>query len=130
MLALLGLFFATMPIARARQQRLARTRRSIDGAEFERLMLRAAVSPTTARFLWQELRAFYHHPLTPLPDDRLESLIAVDRPEIDGLVTRFWGAMRGSDLRSVGAPLNGDPSVAELGRHLDLLVGWSAMGSA
>ena len=130
MLGLLGLFFATMPIPRQRQQRLARGRRRTDEAGFERAMAAAGVTATTARFLWQELKAFYHHPLQPMPDDRLESMIAIDRPEIEALVTRFWSAMRGNDLRAAGSPLGEDPSVAELGRHCDLMAGWSLKGSA
>ena len=93
-------------------------------------MAASGVSATTARYLWAELKHFYHLPLTPQPDDRLESLILVDRPEIEGLVTRFWQAMRGSDARPAGTMLGSDPSVAELGRHCDLLVGWSVRGSA
>ena len=93
-------------------------------------MLAAGVTPTTSRFLWRELQPLYHPPLAPMPDDRLESLVWVDRPEIDGLVTRFWQAMRGQDSRPAVAPLNPDPSVAELGRHCDLMAGWSIRGSA
>ena len=93
-------------------------------------MAAAGVSATTSRYLWKELRAFYYHPLVPMPDDRLESVIAVDRPEIEGLVSRFWMAMRGTDLRPGGSLLGPDPSVAELGRHCDLLAGWSVQGSA
>lgn len=130
MLGLLGLFFLTMPIARPRQLRLSRRRRSIDAAEFERLMAAGGVSGTTARFLWTELRAFYFAPLTPMPSDRPESLIFVDRTEIEGLVTRFWMAMRGGDARPAGTPLGADPSIAEIGRHCDLLAGWSVRGSA
>ena len=119
-----------MPTARARQGRLARNRAVLDGGEFERRMAAAGVSGTTARFLWRELGPFYHPPLHPAPDDRLESMIAVDRPEIDGLVSRFWAAMRGGDSLPAGAPLGADPSVAELGRHCDRLAGWSPRGSA
>ena len=129
MLGLLGLFFATMPIARRHQFRLARGRRPIDGAEFERRMAAAGVSATTARFLWKEAGSFYHYPLTPLPGDRLESLILIDRSEIEGLVTRFWMAMRGGDSRPAGTLLGPDPSIAEIGRHCDLLAGWTR-GSA
>ena len=93
-------------------------------------MLAAGVTPTTSRFLWRELQPLYHQPLAPMPDDHLESLIWVDRPEIDGLITRFWAAMRGHDLRPVLAPLGPDPTVAELGRHCDLMAGWSVRGSA
>lgn len=92
-------------------------------------MLRASVTPTTTRFLWQQLAPHYHDPLTPRPDDRLESMIWIDRPEIEGIVTRFWGAMRGQDVRPT-FPLGPDPSVADLGRHLDLMAGWSIRGSA
>ena len=53
----------------------------------------------------------------------------VDRPEIEGLVTRFWIAMRGGDARPSGTLLGPDPSVAEVGRHCDLLAGWTR-GSA
>jgi len=127
---MIGLFFATMPIASLRQARLARKRRPIDAKGFERALLGAGVTPTTARFLWAGLKPFYHPPLTPLPDDRLESLIVIDRPEIEGLVTRFWIAMRGQDARPAVAPLGDDPSVTEVGRYCDLLAGWSIRGSA
>ncbi|MDQ3143254.1 MAG: hypothetical protein M3Q57_00020 [Pseudomonadota bacterium] len=130
MLGLLALFFATMPIAARRQQRLARGRRPIDAAGFEQAMAARGVTSTTARFLWTDLQAFYHAPLRPMPDDRLESMIAVDRPEIEDLVTRFWGGMRGNDARPPAAPLSNDPNIVELGRHLDLLAGWSIRGSA
>ena len=129
MLALLALFFATMPIARRRQFRLAQTRRPIDAAGFERGMAAEGVSPTTSRFLWKELHAFYYHPLTPQPGDRLESLILIDRTELEGLVTRFWMAMRGGDARPAGTLLGPDPTIAEIGRHCDLLAGWTR-GSA
>ncbi len=92
-------------------------------------MAAGGVSVTTARFLWKEFGVFYFYPLTPLPDDRPESLIAVDRPEIEGLVSRFWMAMRGGDARPAGALLGADPSIAEIGRHCDLLAGWTR-GSA
>jgi len=127
---MLGLFFATMPIASRRQARLARKRRPIDAAGFERAMLGAGVTPTTARFLWEGLKPFYHSPLTPMANDLLESVIIIDRPEIEGLVTRFWIAMRGQDKRPAVAPLAADPSIAELGRYCDLLAGWSIRGSA
>ncbi len=127
---MLALFFATMPIAARRQQRLARSRRPIDAAGFEQAMAARGVTPTTARFLWTDLQPFYHQPLRPVPDDRLESMIAVDRPEIEGLVARFWGGMRGNDPQPRAAPLGNDPSILELGRYLDLLIGWSIKGSA
>ncbi len=129
-LALLILFFATMPIAGLRHARLARTRPSVDEAGFVRAMDRAAISSTTARFLWQALAPLYHGPLTPRPDDRLESLIGVDRPEIEGMILRFWTTMRGPDDFPRRAPLGPDPSVAELGRHLDMLAGWTVMRAA
>ena len=119
-----------MPTARARQQRVARNRRAGDAAEFERRMAAAGVTATTARFLWAELKPFYHPPLQPAPDDRLESMIVIDRPEIEGTVPRFWAAMRGGDARPAASPLGDDPTVAELGRHCDLLAGWSLKGSA
>ncbi len=130
MLGLLALFFATMPIAARRQQRLARGRRPIDAAGFEQAMATRGVTPTTARFLWTDLQPFYHQPLRPMPDDRLESMIAVDRPEIEGLVARFWSGMRGNDQLPRVAPLGDDPSIVELGRYCDLLAGWSIRGAA
>jgi hypothetical protein len=129
-IGLLILFFATMPMSRRRHLQLARRRRRMDGDGFERAMGVAGVTPTTARFLWRELQPFYHAPLAPMPEDRLESLIWVDRPEIDGLVGHFWQSMRGHDARPVLAPLGNDPTVAELGRHCDLMAGWSIRGSA
>jgi len=93
-------------------------------------MLAAGVTPTTARFLWKELRPLYHAPLVPAPADRLESLVWIDRPEIDGLVTRFWQAMRGHDPLPLRVALGPDPTVAELGQHCDLMAGWSIRGSA
>ncbi|HXG99609.1 MAG TPA: hypothetical protein VNI79_04245 [Sphingomicrobium sp.] len=119
-----------MPIESRRQSRLARKRRPIDAASFERALLIAGVTPTTARFLWEGLKPFYRHPLTPMPEDRLESVIIIDRPEIEGLVGRFWTAMRGQDFRPQVAPLGDDPSVVELGRYCDLLAGWSIRGRA
>ena len=92
-------------------------------------MARAGVTSTTARFLWQDLKPFYHSPLRPAPSDRLESLIWIDRPEVEGIVLRFWRAMRGGDA-APAALLPADPSVADLGRHLDLMAGWSVRGSA
>ena len=130
MIGLLGLFFATMPMSRRWHHRLAMRRRPIDAQGFEQAMAAAGVTPTTSRFLWRELKPFYHSPLAPMPNDRLESLIWVDRPEIDGLVTRFWQAMRGQDVRPVLTPLGPDPTVVELGRHCDLMAGWSVRGSA
>lgn len=94
------------------------------------MMAFAGVSGTTARFLWKELRAFYHAPLKPLPTDKLESLIVIDRPEIEGIVVRFWSSMRGDDARPSTTPIGPDPTVAEVGRHCDLLVGWSVRGNA
>lgn len=129
-LALLVLFFATMPVSGARHARLAKTRPSIDEAGFLRVMDRGAISSTTARFLWQSLAPHYHAPLTPRPDDKLESLIGVDRPEIDGLINHFWTTMRGSDAFPRRAPLGPDPTVAELARYLDSIAGWTVMRAA
>ena len=130
MLGLLSLFFVTMPLASRRHLALARRRRAIGEGEFVNMMAFAGVSGTTARFLWKELGLFYHAPLRPLPTDRLESLIAIDRPEIEGIVMRFWSSMRGQDARPRASPLADDPTVAELGRHCDLLTGWSVRGTA
>ena len=124
------LFFATMPMSRRRHARLARKRGRIEVERFERAMARAFVSPTTTRFLWRELGAYYHAPLKPLPDDRLESQIMIDRPEIEGLIIHFWRSMRGGDPLPAFSPLNKDPSVAELGRHLDLMAGWTVRSAA
>ncbi|MCY7398688.1 MAG: hypothetical protein LH466_07630 [Sphingomonas bacterium] len=129
-LGLLSLFFVTMPLSPRRHRALARKRRTIGEGEFVNMMAFAGVSGTTARFLWKELRAFYFAPLKPLPADKLESLIAVDRPEIEGIVVRFWSSMRGQDVRPATSPLAPDPTVAELGRHCDLLAGWSVRGNA
>ncbi|MBA3667522.1 MAG: hypothetical protein H0W65_07355 [Sphingomonas sp.] len=123
------LFFVTMPMARRQHWSLARKRRHLDAAGFERAMARVGVTSTTARFLWRDLGAFYHAPLKPSPSDRLESLIWIDRPEVEGIVLRFWAAMRGQDAIPA-ATLPPDPSVADLGRHLDLMAGWSLKGSA
>lgn len=124
-IALIALFLATMPFPRLQHQRLARRRERIDAAKFERLMVKAGVSPTTTRFLWRELGPHYHHPLRPVPQDRLESEILVDRPEIEGLIMHFWRSMRGGDALPAFSPLASDPTVAELGRHLDLMAGWT-----
>lgn len=93
-------------------------------------MSRSWVSPTTIRFLWRELAPFYHAPLKPLPKDRLESQIMIDRPEIEGLILHFWRSMRGSDPVPNFSPLGRDPTVAELGRHLDLMAGWTVRSAA
>ena len=130
MLAILATFFLTMPLTPRRHLALARRRRSIGESEFVSMMAFAGVSGTTARFLWKELGLFYHAPLRPLPTDKLESVIAIDRPELEGIVVRFWSAMRGQDVRPATSPLAEDPSVAELGRHCDLLAGWSVRGNA
>ena len=119
-----------MPLAARRHLALARKRRAIGEGEFVTMMAFAGVSGTTARFLWKELGSFYHAPLKPLPGDNLESLIVIDRPEIEGLVMRFWSSMRGQDSQPRTSPLAPDPSVAELGRHCDLLAGWSVRGNA
>lgn len=129
-LGLLSLFFVTMPLTPRRHVSLARKRRAIGEGEFVTMMGFKGVSGTTARFLWKELGAFYHAPLKPLPDDKLESVIAIDRPEIEGIVGRFWASMRGEDARPATSPLAPDPTVAILGRHCDLLAGWSVRGSA
>ena len=129
-LGLLSLFFVTMPLAPRRHRALARKRRAIGEGDFVNIMAFAGVSGTTARFLWKELGAFYHAPLKPLPTDKLESQIAVDRPEVEGIVLRFWSSMRGQDGQPRTSPLAPDPTVAELGRHCDLLAGWSVRGSA
>ncbi len=119
-----------MPLARRRHLALARRRRTIGESEFVSMMAFAGVSGTTARFLWKELKAFYHAPLKPLPTDKLDSQIAIDRPELDGMVMRFWAAMRGGDAQPRTSPLGPDPTVADLGRHCDLLAGWSVRGRA
>ncbi|QNN65662.1 hypothetical protein H9L12_03590 [Sphingomonas rhizophila] len=129
-LALMGLFFATMPIARARHARLAKKRGRTTSESFDALMLRAGVSGTTSRYLWKNLQAYYHEPLTPHPDDRLESVIAIDRPEIEGLVSHFWSTMRGHDAFPTRSPLRDDPTVAELGRYFDSLTGWTVLRAA
>ena len=129
-LGLIALFFLTMPMASRRHLALARKRRAIGEGEFVNMMAFAGVSATTARFLWKQLGAFYHAPLKPLPNDKLESLISIDRPEIEGIVVRFWSSMRGQDARPATSPLSDDPTVAELGRYCDLLVGWSVRGNA
>ena len=93
-------------------------------------MAKSFVSSTTIRFLWRELEPFYHKPLRPLPIDRLESQIMVDRPEIEGLIIHFWRSMRGADALPAFSPLTKDPTVAELGRHLDLMAGWTVRSAA
>ena len=93
-------------------------------------MARAGVSATTTRLLWRELAPPYHEQRRPIPADRLESPIFVDRPEIEGLILRFWRSMRGSDPFPSFSPLGPDPSVAELGRHLDLMAGWTIRSAA
>ena len=130
LVGLLVLFFVTMPMSRRRHQRLAAKRGRIEVERFDRAMARAFVSPTTTRFLWRELAAYYHAPLKPLPDDRLESQIMIDRPEIEGLIIHFWRSMRGGDVLPAFSPLNPDPTVAELGRHLDLRAGWTVRSAA
>ena len=119
-----------MPLAPRRHLALARKRRAIGEGEFVTMMAFAGVSGTTARYLWKELMAFYHAPLKPLPTDKLESLIVIDRPEIEGIVVRFWSSMRGQDSQPRTSPLAPNPTVAELGRHCDLLAGWSVRGNA
>jgi hypothetical protein len=112
-------------MSRRRHHWLARRRGRVEFDRFDRAMTKAHVSPTTIRFLWRELKPFYHAPLRPLPQDRLESRIMIDRPEIEGLIIHFWRSMRGSDPLPAFSPLAPDPSVAELGRHLDLMAGWT-----
>jgi hypothetical protein len=129
-IALIALFLATMPFPRVRHHRLARRRRRVEAAEFEGLMAKAGVSATTTRFLWRELGVHYHAPLRPMPSDRLESQIFVDRPEIEGLILHFWRSMRGSDPFPAFSALGPDPTVAELGRHLDLMAGWTIRSAA
>ena len=129
-MGLSGLFFLTMPMSRRRHHWLSRKRGGVDFARFERAMTRAFVSPTTIRFLWRELEPFYHAPLRPLPSDRLESQIMIDRPEIEGLILHFWRSMRGSDPVPNFSSIGPDPTVAELGRHLDLMAGWTVQSAA
>jgi hypothetical protein len=129
-LGLTGLFFLTMPMSRRRHYWLARKRGRVDFDRYERAMTKSYVSPTTIRFLWRELQPFYHLPLRPLPADRLESQIMIDRPEIEGLILHFWRSMRGSDPVPAFSPLAQDPTVAELGRHLDLMAGWTIRSAA
>ena len=93
-------------------------------------MAKSFVSPTTITFLWRELAPFYHAPLRPLPIDRLESQIMIDRPEIESLIHHFWRSMRGSDPLPAFSGLKDDPTVAELGRHLDLMAGWTIQSAA
>ena len=119
-----------MPMSRRKHFFLARKRGKVDFDRFERSMTRSFVSPTTIRFLWRELEPFYHAPLRPLPKDRLESQIMIDRPEIEGLINHFWRSMRGSDPLPAFSPLGPDPTVAELGRHLDLMAGWTIRSAA
>ena len=119
-----------MPMSRRRHYWLARKRGRVELHRFERAMARAFVSSTTTQFLWRELAPFYHAPLKPLPGDRLESQIMIDRPEIEGLILHFWRSMRGSDPLPAFSPLAPDPTVAELGRHLDLMAGWTIRSAA
>ena len=129
-MGLFGLFFLTMPMSRRKHFFLARKRGTVDFERFERAMTRSFVSPTTIRFLWRELAPFYHAPLRPLPKDRLESQIMIDRPEIEGLILHFWRSMRGQDPLPAFSLLGPDPTVAELGRHLDLIAGWTIRSAA
>ncbi len=129
-MGLFCLFFLTMPMSRRRHYWLARKRGRVDLERYERAMARSFVSPTTTRFLWRELEPFYHKPLGPLPKDKLESQIMIDRPEIEGLIIHFWRSMRGSDPLPAFSPLANDPTVAELGRHLDLMAGWTIRSAA
>ena len=129
-MGLFGLFFLTMPMSRRRHYWLWRKRGQVDFDRFERAMIKSFVSPTTTRFLWRELEPFYHAPLRPLPKDKLESQIMIDRPEIEGLIIHFWRSMRGSDPLPGFSPLASDPTVAQLGRHLDLMAGWTIRSAA
>ena len=54
----------------------------------------------------------------------------IDRPEIEGLIIHFWRSMRGADPLPAFSPLGPDPTVAELGRHLDLMAGWTVRSAA
>jgi hypothetical protein len=130
LLGLFGLFFLTMPMSRRRHHWLWRKRGRVDFERYERAMAKAFVSPTTIRFLWRELAPFYHAPLRPLPGDKLESQIMIDRPEIESLILHFWRSMRGQDPLPAFSPLGPDPTVAELGRHLDLMAGWTIRSAA
>ena len=117
-------------MSRRRHFWLSRKRGPVDFDRFERAMIKSYVSPTTTKFLWRELEPFYHAPLRPLPKDRLESQIMIDRPEIEGLILHFWRSMRGSDPLPAFSPLVTDPTVAQLGRHLDLMAGWTIRSAA
>jgi hypothetical protein len=128
-LGLLGIFFLTMPMSRRRHRWLARRRGRVDAERFERAMAREFVSKTTTHFLWRELAPHYHAPLRPLPGDQLESQIMIDRPEIEGLILHFWRSMRGSDPVPPFSSIGPDPTVAELGRHLDLMAGWTVQSA-
>ena len=52
------------------------------------------------------------------------------RPEIESLVIHFWRSMRGQDPLPAFSALGPDPTVAELGRHLDLMAGWTIRSAA
>ncbi|MDV3258286.1 MAG: hypothetical protein LOX97_11025 [Sphingomonas sp.] len=117
-------------MSRRRHRWLAKRRGRVEFERFEKAMAQSFVSPTTIRFLWRELGAYYHAPLRPLPRDRLESQIMIDRPEIEALIIHFWRSMRGSDPLPAFSPLAPDPTVAELGRHLDLMAGWTIRSAA
>ena len=93
-------------------------------------MTKAFVSPTTIRFLWRELAPFYHAPLRPLPGDRLESQIMIDRPEIEGLTPPLLAVDAQPGSASGFLAPRPDPTVAEFGRHLDLMAGWTIRSAA
>ncbi|QDP20361.1 hypothetical protein [Sphingomonas xanthus] len=130
LIGLFILFFLTMPMSRRRHRWLWRKRGQVDFDRFERAMRKSGVSPTTIRFLWRELEPFYHEPLRPLPKDRLESQIMIDRPEIEALILHFWRSMRGQDALPSFSAVGPDPTVAQLGRHLDLMAGWTIRSAA
>jgi hypothetical protein len=118
-----------MPLAPRRHLALARKRRAIGEGEFVTMMAFAGVSGTTSRFLWKELKPFYHSPLKPLPTDKLESLIGIDLTEIEESSSASGHRCAAMTSPST-APVGPDPTVAELGRHCDLLAGWSVQGRA
>ena len=74
---------------------------------------------------------FYHAPLKPLPDDRLESQIVIDRPEIEGLIIAFLAV--DARQRSAAGVLAArrltrpSPNSAAI---CDLMAGWTVRSAA
>ena len=112
--------FALNAIERGRQRAIAAQREPMSAEDFVQGLMQGGVSRETAEFLLSEVAPWYVAPLTPQPDDRLDSVPRIDGDHMGDIAEAFcerFGLPIPSGRAPVEMPIN--PTMAEFGLWLD-----------